>query len=61
MHTEAQKRAKNNYQKKVKKILMQFYPSNKEDEELYAHIKAQPKINQYLKDLVRADMQKKDN
>lgn len=56
MDTPAQKRAKNNYQKKVKVFRLQFYPNNERDKELYAHIKAQPNTTQYLKSLIERDM-----
>ena len=57
MDTPAQKRAKANYRKKVRTITMQFFPNNEDDAKVYTHIKAQPKMNQYLKNLVLRDME----
>ncbi len=56
MDTPAQKRAKNNYQKKVKVFRLQFYPYNERDQKLYEHIKAQENTTQYLKRLIEQDM-----
>lgn len=56
MLTEAQKRAKNKYQREhVKTFTLRFFP-NGEDEELYAWLKAQPKMAQYVKQLIKSDM-----
>lgn len=58
MVTEAQKRANAAYRKKsVKQLTMRFYPSD-EDEEMYAWLKSQENTTEYLKALVRADMEK---
>lgn len=57
MVTEAQKRANAAYRKKsVKQLTMRFYP-NDEDEEMYAWLKSQENTTEYLKALVRADME----
>lgn len=56
MKTDAQRRAENAYRKKTKQIIIRFYP-NGEDEELYEWLKAQDNATEYLKGLVRADMQ----
>lgn len=53
--TEAQKRAKGKYQQKVKRIAIDFYPT---EADLLEHISKQPKKQTYIKDLIRADMQK---
>lgn len=58
MVTEAQKRANAAYRKKsVKQLTMRFYPSD-EDEEMYAWLKSRENTTEYLKELVRADMEK---
>lgn len=58
MVSEAQKRANAKYRReKVKQVVVRFYP-NEGDEEAYAHLKAQPKIGEYVKRLVRADMER---
>ena len=52
--TEAQKRAKKKYYDKgVKKILLEFYPS---DAELYDKVQEQPSKQAYIKDLIRKDL-----
>ena len=57
MDTPAQKRAKANYRKKVRTVTLQFFPNNETDAKIYAHIKAQPKMNQYVKNLVLREME----
>ena len=56
MKTDAQRRAENSYRKKTKQIVIRFYPSA-DDEELYAWLKSQENVTEYLKTLVRVDMQ----
>lgn len=57
MVTEAQKRANAAYRKKsVKQLTMRFYP-NDEDEAMYAWLKSQENTTEYLKALIRADME----
>ena len=56
MKTDAQRRAENAYRKKTKQIVIRFYPSA-EDEELYAWLKSQENVTEYLKTLVRDDIQ----
>ena len=51
--TEAQKRAKEKYNKKVTKVSIEFYP---EDAELLNKVKEQPNKQRYLKDLIRKDL-----
>lgn len=53
--TEAQKRARNKYQKKVKKFTLDFCPT---EFELLEHINKQPKKQTYIKNLIRADIGK---
>ena len=54
MATDAQRKALNEYRKRsTKQIVLRFYPG---EEGMYEHIKAQPNVTAYLKDLVRADM-----
>lgn len=57
MATEAQRRALNNYRKKTKSIVVRFYPKES-DEAMYAWLKSQENTTEYLKALVRADMEK---
>lgn len=52
---EAIKRAKAKYKaEKVKKILIEFYPS---DADLYEKVQAQENKQGYIKDLIRKDIQ----
>ncbi len=52
--TEAQRRAKAKYKSNtVKKILVEFYPS---DAELYEKVQEQPNKQGYIKDLIRKDL-----
>lgn len=55
MTSEAQKKALKNYKAKVKRITVDFPPS---DVELWEHLQAQGKKQTYIKDLIRADMEK---
>ena len=55
MTSEAQKRAVKKYKEKVKRITIEFYPS---EMDLYEHIQQQPKKQTYIKDLIRADIMK---
>lgn len=60
MATDAQKKANAAYRKKsVKQLVMRFYPSE-EDEKLYEWIKSHENVNQYLKALVKQDMESSD-
>lgn len=56
MKTEAQKRAENNYRKKLKQLVIRFYP-NERDEAVYEWLKAQKNTTEYVKNLVFEDMQ----
>lgn len=52
--TEAQKRAKAKYKSQtVKKILLEFYPS---DIELYEKVQEQPNKQGYIKELIKKDL-----
>ena len=54
--TEAQKRAKAKYLKsKVRVFNLRFYGT---DADILAHFEAQPNKQRYLKDLIRADMER---
>ena len=54
--TDAQKRAKAKYKSNnVKKILLEFYPT---DMELYEKVQEQPNKQGYIKDLIRKDLNK---
>lgn len=51
--SEAQKKAVKKYKEKMKRITIEFYPS---EMELYDHIQQQTKKQTYVKDLIRADI-----
>lgn len=53
--SEAQKRALDKYKANVKRITIDFPPT---DAELWEYIQKQPKKQTYIKDLIRADMEK---
>lgn len=55
MTTEAQKRAVAKYREKVKRITVDFYPT---EEDLWEHLQSQDKKQTYIKNLIRADMEK---
>lgn len=56
--TEAQKRANNKYQKtKVTRVVVKFYPA---DAALLKKVKEQPQMQTYIKNLIRADMEKEE-
>lgn len=56
MDSEAQKKAKAKYKaEKVKKMLLEFYPT---DAELLEHLNKQDKKQTYIKSLIREDMKK---
>ena len=55
MTSEAQKKAVKKYKEKVKRMTIDFAPS---EEELYEHIQKQAKKQTYIKDLIRKDMGK---
>ena len=51
--TDAQLRANKKYKQKVKRITIEFHPT---EEDLWNHIQSQPKKQTYIKDLIRKDM-----
>lgn len=51
--SEAQLRAVQKYKQKVKRITVDFYPT---EEDLWNHIQSQDKKQTYIKDLIRKDM-----
>lgn len=55
MATEAQKRANKKYREKSNRMTIDFYPT---DSDLWNHIQNQPKKQTYIKNLIRADMEK---
>ena len=55
MTSEAQKKAVKKYKEKVKRLTLDFHPS---EQDLYEHIQQQDKKQTYVKDLIRADMKK---
>ena len=57
MASEAQKKALEKYKAKVKRITVDFPPS---EAELWEHLQAQGKKQTYIKNLIRADMKKKN-
>ena len=55
MTSEAQKKAVKKYKEKVKRITIEFHPS---EIDLYEHIQQQSKKQTYIKDLIRADVER---
>lgn len=55
MTTEAQKRASKKYREKGNRITIDFYPT---ESDLWDHIQKQPNKQGYIKNLIRADMEK---
>lgn len=53
--SEAQKKALAKYKANVKRLTVDFPPT---DTELWEHIQKQPKKQTYIKDLIRADMER---
>lgn len=53
--SEAQIRAVQKYRQKVKRITIDFYPT---EMEMWNHIQSQEKKQTYIKNLIRADMEK---
>lgn len=55
--TDAQRRATAKYNRdKVKAVNLRFYPS---ESDIYAHLAEQPNKQGYVKDLIRADMERR--
>lgn len=56
MATEAQRRATSSYRKRsVKQLVIRFYP-NEDDESIYKWLKEQNNTTEYIKSLIRDDM-----
>ena len=55
MASEAQRKAIKKYKEKVKRITVDFSPT---EEELWQHIQSQPKKQTFIKNLIRADMER---
>ena len=53
--SDAHLRAVQKYKQKVKRITLEFHPT---EDEMWEHIQSQPKKQTYIKDLIRADMEK---
>lgn len=53
--SEAQLRASQKYKQKVKRITLEFHPT---EEEMWNHIQSQEKKQTYIKDLIRKDMKR---
>lgn len=53
--SEAQLKAVAKYKQKVKRITLEFHPT---EIDLWNHIQSQPKKQTYIKDLIRADIEK---
>ena len=53
--SEAQLRAVKKYNAKANRLTLNFYPTEKD---LWEHIQSQPNKQGYIKDLIRADMNK---
>lgn len=55
MASEAQLKAVKKYKEKVKRITVEFHPT---ELQMWEHIQNQPKKQTYIKDLIRADIEK---
>lgn len=55
MASDAQKKAIKKYREKINRITIDFSPA---EAELWEHIQKQPKKQTYIKDLIRADIEK---
>ena len=55
MASDAQKKAIKKYREKLHRITIDFSPA---EAELWEHIQNQPKKQTYIKDLIRADIEK---
>ena len=53
--TEAQLKAVKKYREKLKRITVDFYPS---EEEIWNHVQKQDNKQGYIKSLIKADMEK---
>lgn len=57
-NSEAQKRADQKYKEKIKRVYIELYPS---DTDVIEHLDKQDKKQTYIKNLIRADMEKEQN
>lgn len=57
MTTEAQRKAIKKYKKKIKRVSLEFAPS---ELDVYEHIQKQDKKQTYIKKLIRKDMKKEE-
>ena len=55
MTSDAQKKAIKKYREKMNRITIDFSPA---EAELWEHIQSQPKKQTYIKNLIRADIEK---
>lgn len=55
MASDAQKKAIKKYREKINRITIDFSPA---EAELWEHIQKQPKKQTYIKDLIRADIER---
>lgn len=53
--SEAQKRAMKEYRKKLNRMTLEFSPA---ESELWEHLQKQPNKRTYIKNLIRADIEK---
>ena len=53
--TEAQRKAVKKYKEKVKRLTVDFYPT---EEDIFEHLSKQSPKQAYIKNLIRADMEK---
>lgn len=54
MASEAQLKASKKYKEKVKRITIEFHPT---EVQMWEHIQNQPKKQTYIKDLIRKDIE----
>lgn len=55
MASEAQLKASKKYKEKVKRITIEFHPT---ETNMWEHIQSQPKKQTYIKNLIKADMER---
>ena len=55
MASEAQLKAVKKYKEKVKRITIEFHPT---EAQMWEHIQSQDKKQTYIKNLIRADMER---
>lgn len=53
MRTEAQRKATNNYRKKLKSMSLEFYPN---DDDIVKKLETVPAKTTYIKELIRKDI-----